>query len=162
MYFEAISEDNYPVVSQIYQNGLDTGIASFETKAKPWNEWNDHYLPFGRLVMRDDHGIYAWAALSPVSTREVYCGVAEVSIYMHADARGKGLGRQLFNQLIEVSEANGIWTLQSSIFPQNKRSIALHRSCGFREIGYRERIAVRDGIWYDNVLFERRSPVVHP
>ena len=102
-----------------------------------------------------------WASLAPVSSREVYKGVAEVSVYLTAKARGHGLGKILLNQLIEVSENNGIWTLQSSVFKANKVSIALHHSCGFRTVGFKEKVAQRDGVWYDNILLERRSKKVN-
>ena len=161
MQFIEIHKDNYSRISSIYQEGLDSGMATFETKVPNYTEWDAKYLKFGRIALQKNETIMGWASLAPVSSREVYKGVAEVSVYLTAKARGHGLGKILLNQLIEVSENNGIWTLQSSVFKANKVSIALHHSCGFRTVGFKEKVAQRDGVWYDNILLERRSKKVN-
>lgn len=155
-----ITQENFPSVAHIYQEGIMTGVATFETSVPSWEDWDRSHLNFGRLCIQHDDKILGWAALSPVSSRCVYGGVAEVSVYVSADARGKGVGKTLLNALISASENNGIWTLQSGIFPENKASIALHEKCGFRIIGYRERIGQLHGRWHDNVILERRSKTV--
>lgn len=147
-------------VRAVYAEGLATGNATFETEAPQWERWDRTHLPFARLVARAGRRVAGFAALSPVSTREVYAGVAEVSVYVGAEWRGAGVGRALLAALVAESEARGIWTLQASIFPENAASLALHRSCGFREVGRRERIAQLRGRWRDTILLERRSRVV--
>jgi len=147
-------------VLRIYLEGIATGQATFETDVPSWEEWDGGHLPFARLVAISDGWVKGWAALSPVSRRTVYRGVAEVSVYVDRDWRRQGVGRVLLEKLIEASEKNGIWTLQASIFPQNEASIALHKSCGFREVGVRERIARLHGVWRNTVLLERRSKAV--
>jgi phosphinothricin acetyltransferase len=148
-------------VLAIYQAGIDTGHATFETAAPDWTEFDRSRLPEHRLVAVDETGrVLGWAALSPVSDRCVYAGVAEHSVYMHPDVRGRGLGRALLAALIESTEAVGIWTLQSGVFPENTGSIALHERAGFRIVGRRERIGRHHGRWRDVLLLERRSPVV--
>ena len=144
-------------VRAIYLEGIRTGHATFETEAPSWERWDEAHLPFARLVMREGDTVLGWAALSPVSKREVYRGVAEVTVYVAEAARGRGIGRALLEALIEESERNGIWTLQASIFPENTASVVLHRRCGFREVGRRERISKLHGIWRDTLLLERRS-----
>ena len=144
-------------VRAIYLEGIRTGHATFETEAPGWEQWNEAHLPIARLVMRDGERVLAWAALSPVSKRQVYRGVAELTVYVAESARGQGIGRALLEALIIESERNGIWTLQASIFPENTASVELHRRCGFREVGRRERIAMLNGVWRDTLLFERRS-----
>ena len=156
---EMLKED-WPEVRSIYQLGLDTGIASFESEAPNWEKFQEKFLQTGRLVLADNDYVFGWTALSRVSARFVYRGVAELSIYLHPEAQGRGFGIQLMQRLIHFSEEAGIWTLHSAIFPQNKASIALHQKCGFRSIGLRERIAFRDGQWHDNLLMERRSKTV--
>ena len=143
-------------VRSIYLEGIRSGNSTFETDAPSWERWNEGHLPFARLVMRDEETVIGWAALSPVSKRDVYRGVAEVTVYVTESARGKGIGRALLEALIAESEQNGIWTLQASIFPENIASVELHLRCGFREIGRRERIAMLRGVWRDTILFERR------
>ena len=147
-------------VREIYVEGLATGQATFETEAPDWERWDETHRSDARLVSREDDEITGWAALSPVSSRQAYAGVAEVSVYVGRKFRGKGVGRALLDALIEESDRNGIWTLQASIFPENDVSICLHRICGFREVGRRERIAKLDGRWRDTVLLERRSKIV--
>jgi len=157
---DSMQPRDWEFVRAIYLEGMATGQATFETEAPDWERWNAGHLPQCRLVVRNGDGILGWAALSPVSKREAYAGVAEVSVYVAASARGRGVGGALMRELIEVSEQHGVWTLQSSVFPENHASVALHLNHGFREVGRRERIARRHGVWRDTVLFERRSRVV--
>lgn len=144
-------------VRSIYLEGVREGNSTFETEAPSWEAWDEAHHKTPRLVMRDGDRVLGWAALSPVSKRRVYSGVAEVTIYVTQSARGKGIGRALLEALIEESERAGIWTLQASIFPENVASIDLHLKCGFREVGKRDRIAMLHGVWRDTILFERRS-----
>jgi phosphinothricin acetyltransferase len=152
--------DDWEQVRAVYLDGLATGDASFETDAPAWPQWDASRLPTCRLAARGDGGLVGWAALSPVSGRCVYAGVAEVSVYVATAWRGRGVGRALLAGLVRASEEAGIWTLQAGIFPENAVSIALHRRLGFREVGRRERIGKRNGVWRDVVLMERRSRVV--
>ncbi|MBP6016937.1 MAG: N-acetyltransferase [Candidatus Promineofilum sp.] len=147
---------DWPAVRTIYEEGIATGQATFETAAPEWAAWDAARLTAGRLVARR-HGVVGWAALSPVSSRAVYCGVAEVSIYVAATVRGQGIGRALLAALIESSETAGLWTLQAGIFPENEASVALHLACGFRIVGRRERLGLHHGLWRDSLLLERRS-----
>jgi L-amino acid N-acyltransferase YncA len=149
--------EDWPVVEAIYLQGIATGNATFETESLEWENWSAKHHAHSRLVARAGETVLGWAALSPVSTRRVYAGVAEVSIYIADEARGKGVGRALLKALIEHSEQNGIWTLQAGIFPENTASLALHKSCGFREVGRREKIGQLKGVWRDVILLERRS-----
>jgi L-amino acid N-acyltransferase YncA len=145
-------------VRSIYLEGIATGHATFETDAPTWEKWDAGHLRKARLVARSVEGdILGWAALSRVSDRCVYGGVAEVSVYVGARGRGRGIGRALLEALIEASERNEIWTLQAGIFPENAASVKLHLSCGFREVGRRERIGKLHGVWRDTLLLERRS-----
>ena len=146
-------------VRAIYREGIETRNATFETEVPGWEEWNAGHHPFARLVARDESGILGWAALSPVSSRACYAGVAEASIYVARRSWRSGIGRALLDALIRASEEHGVWTLQASIFPENAASMALVKRCGFREMGRRERIAKLDGAWRDTVLLERRSTV---
>lgn len=157
---EPMQAEDWPSVVAIYQEGLASGNATFETKAPAWEAWDTGHRPDCRLVIKTDGRVAGWAALSPVSRRQVYAGVAEVSIYLAEAVRGRGLGRALMQALIEESERAGIWTLQASIFPENTASVKLHKAFGFREVGYRERIAQLHGVWRNTVILERRSPVV--
>ena len=150
---------DWPVVCSIYEEGIATGLGTFETKAPSWDEWNAARLPHSRLVARDEH-VLGWAALSPVSRRACYAGVAEVGIYVAEVARGRGIGRALLDALIDSSEANGIWTLQGATIAENTASLALQERCGFRVIGRRERIGKLASIWRDTILTERRSKKV--
>jgi phosphinothricin acetyltransferase len=152
-----VSDQDWDVVRAIYLEGMATGLATFETEAPGWNEWDAKHLPAPRLIASEGEQIAGWAALSRVSTRAVYAGVAEVSVYVSARARGHGIGRLLLASLVSESEQAGIWTLQASIFPENSASISLHKGCGFREVGTRHRIAKLNGVWRDTVLLERRS-----
>lgn len=146
-------------VKDIYREGIDTGQATFESRTPEWAGWDSKHLPFARLVaVTPNLEIAGWAALSPVSTRAVYAGVAEVSVYVAAKFRGHGVGKQLMLALISASEENGIWTLQSSIFPENAATLSLHQGSGFRVVGHRERIGrAVNGVWRDTLLMERRS-----
>ncbi len=148
---------DWSAVREIYLEGIATRQATFETEASAWEAWDASHSPFARLLARKGETVVGWAALSPVSSRKAYAGVAEVSVYVAQSQRGCGLGRQLLEALIGESETNGIWTLQAVMFPENAASVALHRRCGFREVGRRERIGKLDGMWRDTILLERRS-----
>lgn len=148
---------DWPAVRAIYEEGIATGQATFETAAPEWPAWDAARLAVGRLVARRGQRVIGWAALSPVSSRAVYAGVAEVSIYVAAAARGQGVGKTLLRALIEAAEDGGLWTLQAGIFPENAASLALHQSCGFRVVGRRERVARLHGVWRDALFLERRS-----
>lgn len=154
---EPLQAGDWEKVREIYLEGIATGQATFETEAPSWEQWDRNHLTFARLVARKDQEVVGWAALSPVSQRCVYGGVAEVSVYVSQSARGAGVGRELLGVLIEESEANGIWTLQAGVFPENAATLALHHGCGFREVGRRERIGKVNGEWRDTILLERRS-----
>lgn len=147
-------------VRAIYLEGIASGIATFETDAPSWEEWDNRHLQDCRLVARQGGRIVGWAALSLVSSRCVYAGVAEVSIYIARRAQKQGIGKALLRRLIEESEHVGLWTLQSGIFLENEASIQLHKSCGFREVGLREHLGKSNGAWRDIVLMERRSKAV--
>ena len=151
---------DWNAVRSIYMEGIATGQATFETEAPTWESWNTAHLESCRLVAAEDEQVLGWAALTPVSGRCVYAGVGEVSVYVAHEARGKGIGKLLLEKLISASEENGLWTLQSGIFPENEASLRLHRSLGFRQIGRRERIGKMHGVWRDTVLLERRSPTI--
>jgi L-amino acid N-acyltransferase YncA len=158
--FENMRAADWTAVKEIYEEGIATGDATFQQSAPLWEEWNGNHLRHSRIVAKEEEGIVGWAALTPVSGRQVYAGVAEVSVYISDKARGKGIGKQLLQKLVEDSEANNIWTLQASIFRENIASIKMHEACGFRIIGYRERIGQMKGVWRDTILFERRSKKV--
>jgi len=147
-------------VREIYLEGIAGGQATFETEAPSWENWDANHLGVARLLARDDEETIGWAALSPVSSRRVYAGVAETSVYVSRDRRGTGVGRLLLDRLISESEQNGIWTLQAVMFPENTASVALHRAAGFREVGRRERVSKLNGKWRDTILLERRSRLV--
>ena len=144
-------------IREIYQHGIDTGNATFETVVPSWEKINEKFLSHSRLLAIDNEIALGWAAIGPVSARECYSGVAEVTIYVHKDHHGKGIGKQLLQELIKESEKNGIWSLLSVIHEENKASIHLHEQCGFRYIGYRERIAKLNGTWRTTVMMEKRS-----
>ncbi|MBT8489051.1 MAG: GNAT family N-acetyltransferase [Gemmatimonadetes bacterium] len=153
--------DDWPSVRRIYEEGIASGHATFETEPPEWEEWNASRLVPCRLVAEEDGVVLGFVALSPVSSRSVYRGVAEVMVYVAAAARGRGLGTALLQALVEASEAEGIWTLSAGIFPENTASIRAHERVGFRRVGHRERIGrSHDGRWRDYVLLERRSDVV--
>ncbi|MEO6390354.1 MAG: N-acetyltransferase family protein [Pyrinomonadaceae bacterium] len=146
-------------ICAIYAEGIATGNATFETATPDWVAWDNGHLPVARLVAVTGETVAGWAALSPVSRRECYRGVADVSVYVGKDHRGNGLGAALMRALIAASEVNGIWTLQAGIFPENEASLRLHLTNGFREVGRRERIGKHNGVWRDTLLLERRSIV---
>jgi L-amino acid N-acyltransferase YncA len=162
----------WPSVRKIYAEGIATGNATFETEIPDWEKWDATHRRDCRLVAAEpteDEAefrltgkitVLGWAALSPVSARDVYRGVAEVSVYVAAAARGRNIGKALLESLIQESESVGIWTLQAAIFPENVPSFALHRSCGFREVGIRRRLGMLGGVWRDVLLLERRSAKV--
>jgi phosphinothricin acetyltransferase len=154
---DQMKASDWEQVRAIYLEGIRSGHSTFETDAPSWEKWDEGHLQFARLVMRDGETVLGWAALSPVSKRHVYRGVAEVTVYVSEAVHGQGIGRALLEALIDESERNGIWTLQASIFPENTASVQLHLRCGFREVGCRERIAMLNNIWRDTLLFERRS-----
>jgi L-amino acid N-acyltransferase YncA len=157
----ALTADDWPAVKAIYEEGIASGDATFEQTAPTWSDWDGRHLPHGRLVALDDaRDVVGWAALSPVSSRCVYAGVAEVSVYVAASARGHGVGTRLLTTLVHTSEANGLWTLQAGIFPENVASLTLHERCGFRIVGRRERLGQMNGRWRDVLLLERRSAAV--
>ena len=149
--------NDWKPVAEIYRQGIQTKKATFEKSVPPWIEWDKRHLAVCRFVAELDKKVIGWAALLPVSSRKVYKGVAETSIYVSQKFSGKGVGKLLLNAVIEESERRGIWSLQAVIFPENKSSISLYKSCGFREIGFREKIACLDGVWKNTVLFEKRS-----
>lgn len=146
-------------VAEIYKEGIETGNATFQQSIPTWEDWNKGHISVCRIVAEVNHDIIGWAALSAVSSRAVYAGVAEVSVYVGNKYRGQQIGTKLLEAIIVESEANGFWTLQSGIFPENKSSIAIHKKQGFREIGYREKVAKMNQMWRDTILMERRSAV---
>lgn len=155
-----MQQEHWEQVKKIYESGIATGIATFETLAPSWEKWNNGHLEFARLVAIESNDVAGWAALSPVSSRCVYGGVAEVSVYVADNYKGKGIGRLLLQNLIIESESNGIWTLQAGIFTDNIASVKLHERVGFRIIGHRERIGKLHNTWKDNFILERRSKIV--
>jgi len=157
---DPMKAEDWPAVKAIYQQGIDTGNATFESKVPDWQIWDRNHLDVCRLVTRADGKITGWAALSRVSAREVYAGVCEVSIYIASEARGSGVGTMLLNALINESEQNCIWTLEAKILAENTTSLKLHSACGFRKVGIRERIGRMSGNWRNTVLMERRSKTV--
>jgi len=166
--------DLWPAVREIYREGVATGNATFETELPDWEKWDSSHRkdcrlvavePFDEdteevLISRNKLTVLGWAALSPVSARRVYRGVAEVSVYVSAAARGRGVGKTLLQALVQESEVNGIWTLQAGVFPENTASVALHKSCGFRKVGVRRQIGKLGDSWRDVLLLERRSPSI--
>ena len=151
---------DWPAVKAVYEEGIATGDATFETAAPAWADWDQDHLAGHRLVAVLGGRVVGWAALAPVSTRPAYAGVAEASVYVAGAAAGRGVGRALLERLVAGAEAAGIWTVQAGIFPENTASLALHRRCGFRTVGVRERVGRLDGRWREVVLLERRSPLV--
>ena len=148
---------HWDAVKKIYEEGIATGNATFQTEAPGWDDWDKAHSINPRLVAIENNEVLGWAAITPLSGRCVYAGVGEVSVYVSAGERGKGIGKQLLQTLIEESEKENFWTLQAGIFPENTASIAIHHACGFRTIGIRERIGQMKGVWRDTVLLERRS-----
>ncbi|ELY6080575.1 N-acetyltransferase [Cronobacter sakazakii] len=154
-------DEDWSAVREIYQEGIATGNATFQTAPPEWLEWNEGHLQECRYVATFDHKVVGWAALSPYSRRHAYRGVAELSIYVCTDYQGQGVGRALLSELVKRSEDAGFWTLLSGIFPENQASIALHRSQGFREVGCREKVGEMNGKWRDVLILERRSRTVN-
>jgi L-amino acid N-acyltransferase YncA len=157
---DAMRPEDWPAVRAIYLDGLASGNSSFETDAPAWERWDAAHLAHSRFVVRQEDRVIGWAALAPTSARRCYAGVAEVSVYVAAAARGQGLGRRLLEAAIASAERRDIWTLQGATFPENTASIRLQLACGFRIVGRRERIAQHKGRWRDTILTERRSSVV--
>ena len=151
---------DWPAVERIYAEGIATGDATFETAPPTWEEFDRGRLPGQRLVATENGEVVGWAALMPTSSRACYSGVVEHSVYIAKSARGRGIGKALMQALIASAEAAGLWTIQTSVFPENEASVALHEAVGFRVVGRRERIARLDGAWRDTILLERRSPSV--
>lgn len=153
-----MTADDYEEVVRIYEQGIKTENATFRTEALPYEEWTGHHHEHSRLVAIEGEQLLGWVALSPFSSIPAYAGVAEISLYIAEEARGKGVGTRLMEDVIKASEAAGIWTLQSQVFPENQASLRLHERFNFREVGRRERIGRLGGRWRDTVLLERRSP----
>jgi len=160
MEIKTFDEADFAQISEIYKQGIETGLATFQDEIPTWKDWDKSHLKTCRLAMFENGKIVGWVALTPVSSRCVYAGVAEISIYIRNEFRGKGYGKILLGELARQSEKEGFWTLQSGIFAENLASIKLHESCGFRQIGYREKISKKNGVWKDNVIMERRSKIV--
>ncbi|ASE62076.1 N-acetyltransferase [Chryseobacterium sp. KBW03] len=156
----SFGKEQFREIAEIYRQGLETGNATFETSVPNWEDWDKSKLEHSRFAAVIDNIIVGWAALSAVSDRCVYGGVAEVSIYISNDHKGKGIGKALMTKLITESEIHGIWTLQSGMFPENEATIALHKSTGFRIIGHREKIGKLGDTWRDTVIMERRSKTI--
>lgn len=159
-YIKRMHSKDWTSVARIYKEGIETGLATFEQEVPEWATWDNNHLDSCRWVGRIGEEIVGWAALSPVSSRCVYGGVAEVSVYVATNFRGRKIGEKLLKKLVIESEKEGFWTLQSGIFPENKASIKMHENAGFRKIGYRERIGELHGVWRDNLLMEKRSDKV--
>lgn len=151
---------DWPEVKQIYQLGMDTGDATYETQAPEMDALKGKFLAEPQLVAEENGEVIGWAFLSAVSSRCVYGGVAETSVYIHPEFHGRGIGRALLSAIVPLSEKLGFWTLQAQIFPENKASIALHEGQGFRQVGYREKLGKRNGTWRDVIFLERRSQIV--
>jgi L-amino acid N-acyltransferase YncA len=149
---------DWPAVKAIFEEGIATGQATFETEAPSWEAWDGAHST--ALVAEEDGAVVGWIALAPYSARQCYAGVAELSVYVATRARGHGVGRALLGAMIDESERNGIWTLLAGVFPENRASVSLHLASGFRAIGLHERIGRLNGEWRDVLLLERRSEVI--
>ncbi len=158
MQLRPMRADDWPAVGAIYEQGIATRQATFETAVPSWDDWDAGHLAEPRLVAERDGEVLGWAALSPTSRRACYAGVTEGSVYVAEGARRQGIGLALLSALLTQADAAGIWTIQTAIFPENVASIELHRRCGFRVVGVHERIARLDGVWRDTVVLERRAP----
>jgi L-amino acid N-acyltransferase YncA len=157
---ESLTPADWDQARDIYAQGIATRNATFEVEPPSWEKWDGSHLPFARIAAKCGENLLGWAALSPISQRRCYAGVAEASVYVAELHRGKGIGKTLLCALIQASEQNGIWTLQAGVFPKNEGSLALIKKCGFREVGRRERLGQLDGVWRDVLLLERRSRIV--
>jgi L-amino acid N-acyltransferase YncA len=155
-----LEPEDWAAVADIYWDGMRDGLATFQTEVPSWEAWDTAHLRDHRLVATLLGEVVGWAALSAASTRRCYSGVAENSVYVAREAQGLGIGRSLLEALIADAEAAGFWTIQTSIFPENRASLVLHERCGFRVVGTRERVGKRDGVWRDTVFLERRSEVI--
>ena len=161
MRIEPLHRSDWDRARAIFLEGIASGVATFETEAPSWEAWNESHLGEPRLKAVEGHTLVGYAALAPFSRRAAYAGVAEVSIYVSEKWRGRGVGKALLSALVSASEELGIWTLQAGVLTVNPASLALHRACGFRVVGIRERIGRLDGVWHDVVLLERRSSRVY-
>lgn len=155
--FRPLVADDWKSVAEIYRQGIETGNATFQQDIPTWDDWNKGHLNICRIVAEKDNEIVGWAALTAVSGRCVYAGVAEVSVYISNNHQGQKVGTKLLDRLIIESEREGFWTLQAGIFPENKSSLKIHDDLGFRQVGYREKIGKMNGLWRDTILLERRS-----
>ncbi|SDU73256.1 helix-turn-helix domain-containing GNAT family N-acetyltransferase [Jiangella alkaliphila] len=153
----ALDDADWPAVRRIYREGIDTGIATFETSVPPSTRLAAKWLPGHRWVAEIDGAVVGWTSVAPVSTRDCYRGVGETSVYVADGARGRGVGKALLRRQVTAADADGLWTLQTSVFTENRASLSLHHQAGYRTVGVRERIAQRDGGWHDTVLLERRA-----
>ena len=158
--FRQMTTDDWTSVAEIYKQGIESGNATFQQNIPSWEEWNKGHLSTCRIVAIHDLELVGWAALTPVSERCVYAGVAEVSVYVSDKYKGRKIGTGLLNKLISESEIEGIWTLQAGIFPENIPSLKIHEDLGFRQVGYREKIGKMNGTWRNTLLLERRSKIV--
>jgi L-amino acid N-acyltransferase YncA len=152
-----LEADDWTAVREIYRQGIRGGLATFEVEAPSWKDWEAAHHAEHRLVAEMGDRVVGWAALAPVSTRRVYAGVAEDSVYVSAESQGQGIGGALLSALVAGAETAGIWTVEAGIFPENGASVAVHQRCGFRIVGVREKLGRRDGLWRDVLLLERRS-----
>lgn len=155
--FRSMKKDDWISVAEIYRQGIESGNATFQRDIPTWDEWNQGHINTCRIVVSIDNEIAGWAALTPVSGRCVYAGIAEVSVYVSNQFKGQKIGTRLLERLISESEKEGYWTLQASIFPENKASLKIHYNLGFRNVGFREKIGKMNDIWRDTILLERRS-----
>jgi phosphinothricin acetyltransferase len=155
--FRPMKKDDWISVAEIYRQGIESGNATFQRDIPTWDEWNQGHINTCRIVVSIDNEIAGWAALTPVSGRCVYAGIAEVSVYVSNQFKGQKIGTRLLERLISESEKEGYWTLQASIFPENKASLKIHYNLGFRNVGFREKIGKMNDIWRDTILLERRS-----
>jgi L-amino acid N-acyltransferase YncA len=155
-----LREEDWPAVREIFEQGIATKNATFETEAPSWESWDRSQLDGHRYVAAEQERVVGWVAAHPVSSRPCYAGVVEHSVYVHDDWQGKGIGRALLERLFESTEAGGIWTIQPGVFPENEASLKLHERCGFRVVGTQERLGKLDGVWRDVVVLERRSEAI--
>ena len=160
MEIRKLLDTDWSQVRLIYEKGINTGNATFQTNTPSWEDWNQSHLASCRIIAETNGLIIGWGALTPVSSRCVYAGVAEVSVYVDPEHSGKGIGLALLNELVTQSEAEGIWTLQAGIFPENIASLRIHEKAGFRILGIREKIGKQNGIWRNTALLERRSALI--